>query len=295
MDAKFETFLTVCETKKFTTAAKKLDLTQPAISQQIKQLEQDYDVKLFKRINNEMVLTKQGEILYKYALRIQSQYNTLARKLDDSKKYTRSLTIGITHTSESNITPEILADYSIENKGSYIKIVSDSTQNLYEKLNSYQIDLAIIEGKINKKYSSILLGTDSLVVVMSPENSLATKEVVTIDDLKKEKLIVRTLESGTTSLFVNELEKNNLSLDDFQVYLEIDSVSSIKDLLKKNLGVSILARSACKMEIDNKELVAKKIQNLDMIREISLAYIEGNVDQDVLNGISSIYKEKVIY
>ena len=141
MDAKFETFLTVCETKKFTTAAKKLDLTQPAISQQIKQLEQDYDVKLFKRINNEMVLTKQGEILYKYALRIQSQYNTLARKLDDSKKYTRSLTIGITHTSESNITPEILADYSIENKGSYIKIVSDSTQNLYEKLNSYQIDL----------------------------------------------------------------------------------------------------------------------------------------------------------
>lgn len=295
MDSKFETFLTVCETKKFTTAAKKLDLTQPAISSQIKQLEQEYDVKLFKRVNNEMVLTPQGEILYKYALRIQTLYNSLDRKLEDSKKHSRSLTIGITHTSESNITPEILADYSLKNKDSYIKIVSDTTQTLYEKLNTYQIDLAIIEGKINKKYSSILLGTDSLVAVMSPSNQLANKEVISIDDLKKEKLIVRTLESGTTSQFVNELEKNNLSLDDFQVYLEIDSVSSIKDLLKKNLGVSILARSACAMEIDNKELVAVPIQNLDMIREISLAYIDGNVDQDVLNGISSIYKEKVIY
>lgn len=294
MDTKLETFLAVCETKKFTVAAKKLNLTQPAISQHIKQLEQEYNVKLFARVNNEMVLTKNGEIMYKYALRIQSLYSNLARKLIDSKKYTRNLTIGITHTSESNITPEILADYSIENKGSYIKIVSDTIKNLYEKLNNYQIDLAIIEGKVNnKKYSSILLGTDSLVAVMSPLNPLSAKKIITINDLKKEKLIVRTLESGTTSLFVNELEKNNLSLDDFQIYLEIDSVYSIKDLLKKNLGVSILARSACTKEINEKELVAIPVENLDMIREISLVYIDGNVDRDVLEDISSIYRQKV--
>jgi DNA-binding transcriptional LysR family regulator len=296
MDAKLETFLTVCETKKFTAAAKKLNLTQPAISQHIKLLEQEYDVKLFARVNNEMVLTKYGEILYKYALRIQSLYSSLSRKMIDSKKYTRSLTIGITHTSESNITPEILADYSIQNEGVYIKIVSDTINNLYEKLNNYQIDLAIIEGKINsKKISSILLGQDSLMAVMSPLNPLSNKSVITIDDLKKENLIVRTLESGTTSLFIDELEKNNLSLDDFHIHLEIDSVSSIKELLKKNLGVSILARSACKKEIDDKELVVVPIENLNMIREISLAYIEGSVDSDVIDDISSTYREKVSY
>lgn len=294
MDAKLETFLAVCETKNFTSAANKLHLTQPAVSQHIKQLEQEYGVKLFTRVNNEMVLTKDGEIMFKYANRIQSLYDNLSRKLLESKKYTKYLTVGITHTSESNITPEILAEYSNENGGLHIKVVSDTIKNLYDKLSNYQIDLAIIEGKVNlKKFSSILLGTDSLMAVMSISNPLAEKKVVTIDDLKKERLVLRTLESGTTSLFIDELEKNNLSIDDFQIYLELDSVGSIKDLIIKNFGVSILPRSACVKEIKEKQLVAVPIENLNMVREISLAYMDGNVEREVLEGISSIYQLRV--
>ena len=97
-----------------------------------------------------------------------------------------------------------MAKYSERNSGSHIRIISDSIKNLYEKLSLYQIDLAIIEGKItNKKFSSILLGTDSLVAVVSLDNPLANKKVVTINDLKKENLILRNLESGTSTLFVN--------------------------------------------------------------------------------------------
>ena len=294
MDAKLETFLAVCETKNFTSAAKKLHLTQPAVSQHIKQLEQEYGVKLFARVNNEMVLTKDGEIMLKYANRIQSLYENLSRKLIESKKFTKYLTIGITHTSESNITPEILAEYSSENGGLHIKVISDTIKNLYDKLSNYQIDLAVIEGKVNlKKFSSILLGTDSLMAVMSISNPLSGKRVITIDDLKKERLILRTLESGTTSLFIDELEKNNLSIDDFQIYLELDSVGSIKDLVMKNFGVSILPRSACVKEIKEKQLVAVPIENLNMVREISLAYMDGNVEREVLEDISSIYRERV--
>ncbi|MBR1847419.1 MAG: LysR family transcriptional regulator, partial [Bacilli bacterium] len=152
MDAKLLTLIELSETNSFTKAAKALNLTQPAVSQHVKQLEEEFDAKLFIRSNNNLSLTKEGEIVLKYALRIQSLYNDMNRKLKDCKKCVNNLTVGITHTSESNIAPEIMAKYSERNSGLHIRIISDSIKNLYEKLSLYQIDLAIIEGKImNKK------------------------------------------------------------------------------------------------------------------------------------------------
>ena len=294
MDIKLLTFIEVNKVNSYTKAAKNLNLTQPAVSQHIKQLEQEYGAKLLMRINNHLFLTKEGEIVLKYALRIQTLYNDLHRKVNDSKKYISNLTIGITHTSESNIAPEIFAKFTEKNSGSHIRIISDSIRNLYDKLSNYQIDLAIIEGKItNKKFSSILLGTDSLVAIVSPDNPLANKKVVTINDLKKENLILRTLESGTSTLFVNELSKMDESIDDFHLSLEVDSVASIKDLIRKNLGVSILPKSTCSRQIKEKKLVALPIENMDLVRETNLVFIDEYVDRSVLEDIVSIYREEV--
>lgn len=292
MDTKLLTFVEVCKTKNYTKAAKNLNLTQPAVSQHIKQLEEDYGVRLFTRVNNELSLTREGEIVLKYAMRINSLYNDLERKIEDNKKYTQNLRVGITHTAESNAAPEILAKYTSKYSGSHIKITSDTIRNLYDKLSNYQIDLAIIEGKIaNKKYSSVLLGTDSLVAVASIDNPLSKKKIVSLNDLKKEKLILRNLESGTTTLFINELDKLGLTIDDLNVYFEIDSVASIKELVKKDLGISILPRSVCSPEIKAKQLVALPIENMDLVRETNLVYINGNIDRKVLEDIVAIYRE----
>lgn len=290
MDTKLLTFIEVCRTRNFTNAAKNLNLTQPAVSQHIKLLEAEYDTKLFIRTDNELLLSDEGNIMLKYAKRIQSLYSDLERKIIDCKRYTRSLIIGITHTAESNLTPEILANFSLENSGTHIKIISDTIRKLYDKLNNYQIDLAIIEGKItNKKYSSIVLGSDTLCLVVSPLNQLAKKKIVTINDLKKENLIIRDTESGTTALFINELNKLDLSLNDFNVSMEIDNVSSIKDLVMKNLGVSILPRSACLKEIKEKSLISLPIENLNMVRETNLVYIKDNIEKETLEKLVDAY------
>lgn len=294
MDAKLLTLIELSEVNSFTKAAKALNLTQPAVSQHIKQLEEEFDAKLFIRSNNNLFLTKEGEIVLKYALRIQSLYNDMTRKLKDYKKCANNLTVGITHTSESNIAPEIMAKYSERNSGSHIRIISDSIKNLYEKLSLYQIDLAIIEGKItNKKFSSILLGTDSLVAVVSIDNPLANKKVVTINDLKKENLILRNLESGTSTLFVNELAKMDEDINNFHLSLEMDNVASIKMLVRKNLGISILPKSACSREIKENKLVGLPIENLDLIRETNLVFIDNNIDRNILEDIVSIYRESI--
>ena len=294
MDIKLQTFIELSKVKSFTRAARNLNLTQPAVSQHIKQLEQEYDAKLFIRSNNTLSLTKEGEMVLRYALRIQSLYGDLNRKLKDSKKYINNFTIGITHTSESNIAPEIMAKYSEINSGSHIRIISDSITNLYDKLSNYQIDLAIIEGKItNKKFSSILLGTDSLVAVISPENPLANKKVISIDNLKKENLILRNIESGTTTLFINELNKMDDDINNFHLSLEMDNVASIKTLVRKNLGISILPKSACSREIKEKKLVGLPIENMDLIRETNLVFIEGNIERNILEDIVSIYRQSI--
>lgn len=294
MDAKLLTLIELSKVNSFTKAAKALNLTQPAVSQHVKQLEEEFDAKLFIRSNNNLFLTKEGEIVLKYALRIQSLYNDMTRKLKDYKKCANNLTVGITHTSESNIAPEIMAKYSERNSGSHIRIISDSIKNLYEKLSLYQIDLAIIEGKItNKKFSSILLGTDSLVAVVSLDNPLANKKVVTINDLKKENLILRNLESGTSTLFVNELAKMDEDINNFHLSLEMDNVASIKMLVRKNLGISILPKSACSREIKENKLVGLPIENLDLIRETNLVFIDNNIDRNILEDIVSIYRESI--
>ena len=294
LDSKYITFIKVCETENFTSAAFNLGLTQPAVSQHIKQLEEEFGVKLFYRDNKRLILTNSGEVLLKYCKRMQNLENDLARKIEDSKKGTNTLTIGITHTSESTITPEILAEYSSKSNGTYIRIISDSIKNLYDKLSNYQIDLAIIEGKNNNaKYTSVLLDTDSILAIVSKDNPLSKKNVISIEELKKEKIILRNLESGTTTLFTSALNKNDLSLEDLNVFLELDNVATIKDLVKKNMGISILSKSACLDELKSNSLVALPIENTNMVREINLVYIKGNVQKDILDDIISIYRKRI--
>ena len=122
MDARMETLLKVYETRNFTKAAKELSLTQPAVSQHIKQLEHDLDVVLFIRGEKGLKLTPEGEIVVKYARRIQTLYQNLSQSLEDEKRNVTRLSIGITHSSESSVIAEVLAGYTSVTPGSRITL-----------------------------------------------------------------------------------------------------------------------------------------------------------------------------
>lgn len=294
MDTKLETLLAIMETNNFTRAAEKLSLTQPAVSHHISQLEEELDTKIFIRKKNDLILTKEGEIVVKYARRIQSLYTKMRAGIHDQKNQINHITIGITHTSESSSIAEGLAIYSSKNEGVNITIISDSINNLYEKLKNYEIDLAIVEGKINDpKLNTQLLDTDNLVCVVSNENKLSKKSYVTINDLKKEKMILRLPGSATRNLFESHLQSNNMSIDDFNVILEVDNIATIKDLIRKDMGVSILAKSACVNEWRKGKITLLPIENLSMIREINILYHKDFGHQDFLKELTSIYNANI--
>ncbi len=292
MDPKFNSLLAVVEHGNFTKAAKSLNLTQPAVSQHISQLENELNIHIFNKVGNTIIPTNEGEILIKYARRIRSLYKELQTKISDEKKQARSLKIGVSHSSEGNIIPQVLAEIARNSSGTTISIYSDAISNLYEKLSNYEIDLAVVEGKVSSsKFSKILLDSDSLVVVMSKENELASKQAININDLLKEKLILRTNSSATRTLFISQLESIGLEIDDFNVVLEMDNTSAIKDLVGKGIGVAVLPKSVCFNEIKNKTLIAKPIQDFNLLTEINLVFNKNSSYEDVIDEIVKTYSE----
>ena len=136
-----------------------------------------------------------------------------------------------------------------------------------------------------------MLDTDYLVCVMSNNNPLARHSLVTLAELKKERLILRSSSSATRSLFESTLEGIDDSIDAFDVTMEVDNIATIKDLIRKELGVSILPKSACMDELRKGKITALPIENLSMIRETNLIYHKTFSHTDVLQNITKIYQE----
>lgn len=294
IDAKLDTLLKVNETQSFTKAAQQLALTQPAVSQHIKQLEKELDVKIFNRNENKLKLTKEGETVIKYARRIKALYTTLCQSLKDAKGHTDRLTVGVTHTAESNFVAEVLATYGSQNDGMTIILLTDTIQNLYERLKTYEIDLAVVEGRVtDDRFHSLLLDTDCLVLAVSNENPLAQKSLVTLDEIKQEKMILRRPNSNTRNLFSSNLEAYSMSIEEFNVILEVDNIATIKDLVRRNFGVSILAKSACYEEVKKGKMTVLPVENLSMIREINLVYNRDFEYMQVLQDIMRMYNETI--
>ena len=270
IDLKIKTLLTVAEEKNFTKAANKLNLTQPAVSHQIKELEDELQEQLFIRKKGDIIPTPIGDIVLNYARKFVAMHNKM---LDDIKhNHKINIKLGITHTAESNKITEIIGSYLINNPGLSVTIITDTTNNLYKMVENYELDLAIVDNKKNVKLNYLPLDTDYLVCVVNNNSPLAKKKIVTLKELKKENLILRLNSSYTRKLFESTLESINESINSFKIILELDNIETIKDLVRKDMGVSILAKNTCIDEVNRKKLTILPIENLSMVRKNYIIY-----------------------
>ncbi len=292
LDPKLYSLLQVCESGSFIAASKKLSITQPAVSHHIKALEEELNVTIFERRSGKIVLTREGEKIVQCARKMQSLYQNLVQNLRDSKKLITHLTVGVTHTAESNPIAEALARYCAENENVIIKMITGTINNLYIKLKEYEIDLAVVEGRItDPSIHHLLIDTDYLVLAVSVNHPYAKRQMISLNELKKERMILRLPNSGTRNLFTAHLESNNMSLNEFNVILELDNIATIKDLIRRDFGVSILPRSVCLDELKKKKIAVLPVENLSMIREINLAYHKDFAQLDILQDIARYYRE----
>ena len=267
-------------------------MTQPAVSHHMKMLESELGVHLFVRARGELKLTPEGEIVAQYARRMKAMQEKMLRALADAEKQMSSIRVGITHTAESNTIAEVLAKYTASTPGMRVTIITDTIRNLYDMIDHYEVDLAFVEGKTqDPELNALLLDTDYLVCVVSNHSALAKKSMVTLADIQKERMILRLPGSGTQNLFLSHLESMGRSIEEFNVVLQVDNIATIKDLIRKDLGISILARSACMDELRKGKLTALPIENLSMVRETNILYHKDFSHPEVLQAITRLYQE----
>lgn len=292
LDSKLETLLTLAEYRSFTRTARILTLTQPAVSHHITLLEKELGVPIIKRGQREFELTPEGEIAVRYAKRLKSIYQKMRQDIQDNRKHLTRIRVGLTHTAESNIFTEVLAKYGNQSDNVSITILTDTVKGLYKMLENYEIDIAIVEGKVDEEvFNCQVLDTDILVCVLNPGHKLAKHSCITLPQLKEQNLILRLPTSATRQLFEASLMGVGESIDNFNITIEVDNISTIKDLVKKGMGASILPQSVCVNEVRSGKLKAMPIEGLNMKRDISLAYNKDFIRVDVLRDITDIYRE----
>lgn len=295
LDVKVASLLAVARHKNITKAANELALTQPAVSHHIKELEKELGIKIFVRGKGSMLLTDAGEVAVRYAKRMNSLNDKLHTAIADGERHVTRLRVGITHTAESNYVAEVLAKYSNENDGIIITIITDSIKNLYNMLENYEIDLAIVEGNLpaGGEFNSLLLDTDYLVCAVCNDNPLAKHAMVTLEDLRTQRMILRSAKSGTVNLLGASLASINQSIDNLNVVMEVDNIATIKDLIRMNLGVSILPRSTCMNEVNKGKMTILPVENMSMIRETNIVYQKDFSHIGILRDITELYKRTV--
>ncbi|UKI22061.1 MAG: LysR substrate-binding domain-containing protein [Christensenella sp.] len=187
---------------------------------------------------------------------------------------------------------EALSKIALGDDNINITFITDTIKNLYVMLENFELDILIIEEKpTNPDFNFMVIDTDMLMCMVSSQNPIAQKPAITLNDLKKQHLILRLPTSATREKFANSLEAIGESIDNFDVIIEVDSISTIKNLVKKDVGVSILSKSACMKELRKKSLVALPIENLSMTRETTIVYHKTFNHVEIIERIATAYQE----
>lgn len=250
LDFRINTFLTVCKYMNFTRAAEELRITQPAVSQHIRYLEDVYEVKLFDYKNKKVTLTDAGKLLRDWAATMFHDQIHLESRLRELEGKKRSIHFGVTLTIGEFVILQPIAEYMKEHPQVGVKMVVANTQELISKLNEGELDFALVEGFFAKnEYDSLVYSKEEYIAVCGKDYK-PQKPLNTIEDTFGERLIVREPGSGTREIFEKYLESNNSQINDYSNIAEINNITAIKYLVRQGCGITFLYEAAVKDELE---------------------------------------------
>lgn len=284
LDFRTETFLTVCQTMNFTAAAKLLNITQPAVSQHIHFLEEQYNTTLFIYKNKHLFLTRSGEILRKHLLTMKIDEMAVMEEIKSDSSGIESLSIGVTMTIGEYAITDKLANFLIQHPETNIHLHYGNTSRLLNLLDNGQISIAIVEGNYPRKdYSHKKYSTEDYIAVCAASHNFITDHPHTISDLVCERLLVRENGSGTRNILEQSLLARGLHISDFLHYTEVENMHTIIGLLKRDCGISFLYKIAVENELQS-----------GILKEIPLDDFKIQHDFDVIWEKHSIYSDKYL-
>ena len=257
-------FLSAAKHLSFTRAAEELHISAPAISLQIKEMEEDIGVSLFTRENRKVALTSAGEYFLLYARRVSStlnEANTMMERFRGTQF--RHLKIGVVSTAKYFV-PHMLVEFKKDLPNLQIKIEVRNRQQLVELLRDGEIDIAIM-GLPPKEIDTRVepFANHPHVFIASPNNPLAGQLNIPPEALTKFEMISREPGSGTRAIMEKYFAEHNIAPI---VSMEMSSNETIKQAVMADLGISFMSLHTIGSELANKQIAILDIQNTPIIR-----------------------------
>jgi DNA-binding transcriptional LysR family regulator len=293
-DRRLQVFHAVAKHLSFTKAAEALFMTQPAVTFQVRQLEEYFNTRLFDRAHGRITLTPAGAMALDYAERILA----LSAELDTRLKETSGmvagpLLIGASTTIAEFLLPQVLGEFKSRNPAVVPRLFVANSEAVQARVAERSLDLGFIEG--DSHLPSVVTDVccqDELQVVCAPSHPLAKQSPASPRALTEHAYISREPGSGTREVIDHYLEKAGLALDSLQVVMEAGSPEALKGLVATGLGFAIMSRATVSKEVRLGELVRIALAPR-LIRSLSVVYPKERFHSRLVNGFVEFAKQKL--
>lgn len=278
LDFRVKTFLCVCQTMNYTQAAHLLNITQPAVSQHIRYLEEFYQIKAFRYANKKLELTTAGRILYERCKTMENDEVALGQELQRSRSGLRTLALGVTMTVGEYAIVGPLAAFLKVHPEINIELRFGNTQDLLSQLTDGRIQLALVEGYIPEQdYVCKRYSTEDYIGVCSAQHEFVNGTPNIFHDLLPERLLLREQGSGTREILERNLAVHGLKVTDFIHTSLIENMHTIIGLLQRDCGITFLYRLAVKDELERGTLKEIPLKNFSMQHDFNFIWEKGSI------------------
>ena len=267
----FKTFCDLVETQSFSKAARLNEVTQSAVSQQLKAMEGYYDMLIIDRNQKKFRLTQQGTTLYKTVKEILTLYERLNCEIQEMRNVV-SGTIQISTVNSIGLheLPPYLTSFMQEFPSVNTRVEYRRANLVYEDVIHGTADLGLVAFPVkNKELTIIPFATDELIVAMNPEHPLAGKDNLSIDELKGVYFIAFEKDIPTRKATDEILRNADIEVS---IAMEFDNVETVKRALEINAGVAIIPKNTASNEVQRNQLVVSRLDNGKHIRPLSLIH-----------------------
>ena len=265
----------------FSRAAEALHLTQPAISDQVRKLEEQYDITLFNRHKKRVEVTDAGGQLLEITHRL-FENESQARDLLTESRALRSGTLRIIADSVHHVTP-ILAEFRENHPGIRIVVSSGNSADVIAKLYAYEADVGVLGGAPQaREFEVIPLSSTPIVAFVSRTHRLAKRKSITLSALSEEALVVRELGSKTRQKIEDAFKERELKFDPT---IEAEGREAIREIVSAGTTVGIVSEAEFSRETD---LVAIQISDAEVLMDEALICLKERLSGNLVSAFLKI-------
>ena len=266
-------FAAVARHLSFTQAARELHLSQPAVSMQIKQLEDSAGISLFEQIGKKTYLTEAGQEMYHYSRTIAQQLVEIEEVLEQLKGVSRGhLTIAVASTANYFAT-RLLAAFAKAHEGVSFSLDVTNRASLLRQLEQNECDVVIM-GKPPENMELVTepFMENPLVVIAPPDHPLVEKKKISMQRLQEETFVVRESGSGTRIAMERFFDEQGFQL---KTGMEMTSNEAIKQAVEAGLGLGIVSTHTLALELEAKHLVVLAVEKFPILRHWYVVHRQG--------------------